>query len=403
MALTRMRIYAISFVEWIGTGIFTTISTVYLVRIVGISSSGIGAGLAIAGGLAMITAVPIARLGDRYGTARVLALVNLARAAATLAFLAVDGWWTFLLVTIAAAMTEQAAQPLVQVLAGAQAKSRSRERTMAVQRTMIMVGLSVGNLIGAAAMGAPNPVVFRWLLVAGAMGYVAVAVLLRAFPRSAGPTVSVPSVRLVLKERRLIAFASYNALVSLWMPLLLVAFLLWVTQSTHAPIRIIGVLYAVNTVMCVVLQIPIARLIRTPRRSFLAYAASCLCTMLCCFGFVASAGGGGTIVVVFLTASVVVLTLSSITQVGAQWPIYFALAPEEAASQYLAVVTTGRAFATQVAGPALMTGVVLALGPAGWLGLAGANAVAALAPVVAMRFRGLAVPLDAVPEEAVHR
>jgi MFS family permease len=84
------------------------------------------------------------------------------------------------------------------------------------------------------------------------------------------------------------------------------------------------------------------------------------------------------------TAAVIVLTFGEICQVGSAWTLSFAIAPPADRNAYLAAFSLGRAFSRSI-GPLLMTGVVLAIGEAGWIALAAVFAGSALLPVLAPR------------------
>ena len=73
------------------------------------------------------------------------------------------------------------------------------------------------------------------------------------------------------------------------------------------------------------------------------------------------------------------LTVGEVIQVGSAWTLSFAIAPAGDRNAYLAAFSLGRAF-SRACGPLLMTGVVLALGRAGWIALAALFAAASLAP-----------------------
>lgn len=91
----------------------------------------------------------------------------------------------------------------------------------------------------------------------------------------------------------------------------------------------------------------------------------------------------GGLTVIVLTTSIIILTLGEIFGVSAAWTLSFAVAPADSRNTYLSVFGTGRTIGGRVAGPLLMTGVVLALGPAGWIALAILLTAASAAPIAA--------------------
>lgn len=373
-------------IEWTGTGLFLAVSTIYFVKVAGLSTSSVGAGLTIGGAVAVVAAVPLARLAGRFGPKPVLIGVMLVRALATIGYLWVDGWWTFLLVVSLIAVTEQSSPPLVQSYVGARAPESLRAKVMAVQRTVVNLGISLGGLIAGVALGSGAPDAFRPLLIGGAVAYVAVAgVYATARGEEAAAVVGDDRVAPLLRDRRLLGFTAYNALVSLWMPVLNVAFPLWLVTETDVPERYVGILYAVNTVLCIALQYPLNRCYGTTRRAWYSYAVAALLLGGGALAFAAAPGFGRTGALLVLGAAVVLLTFAELLQVGASWTLSFELAPQGARSAYLVLFNTSRTVANRVAGPVLMTGVVLALGTTGWIALACVLLLGALVPLAVLR------------------
>ncbi|PHQ48058.1 hypothetical protein BLA24_31915 [Streptomyces cinnamoneus] len=373
-------------IEWTGTGLFLAVSTIYFVKVAHLSTASVGTGLTIGGAVAIAVSVPLARLAGRLGPKPLLIGVMLLRALATVGYLWVDGWWSFLLVVSAIAVTEQSSPPLVQSYVGARTPEDLRARVMAVQRTVVNLGISLGGLIAGAALGAGDADAFRPLLIGGAVAYLAVAAVFATAPREEGGAVAEgTSVAELLGDRRLLGFTAYNALVSLWMPVLNVAFPLWLVTATDVPERYVGVLYAVNTVLCIALQYPLNRCYRTTRRAWLSYAGAAVLLGGGALAFAAAPRFGWQGALVVLGGAVVLLTFAELLQVGASWTLSFDLAPQEARSAYLVLFNTSRTIANRVAGPVLMTGVVLALGTAGWMAFAGVMLLGALVPFVMLR------------------
>jgi MFS family permease len=377
-------------VEWIGAGLFIAVSAVFFVRVAGLSPGQVGPGLAIAGGVAMTAALPIARLADARGPRNVLIAVNLARAAATACYLLVHDWWSFLAVSVVVAVTEQAAPPLIQALVGGLVRQDMRTRVMAAHRTVINLGISVGGLIAGLVLGGGMEGAFRVLLLADAAGFVgAAALLLRlAGPRDR-PTAGPAARWAALRDRRLLALTAYDGVMSLHLPVLNVAFPLWLATRTDAPVSLVGLLYAVATVTCVLLQYPAGRLAATPRSAWWSYAAAGAFVALAGLGFAWSGRVSGGATVGVLTGSIVVLTLGELLVVGAAWTLSYALAPAASRNIYLATFGAGRMIGSRIAGPWIMTGVVLALGTAGWIILAAVFlAAACVAGVAAVKGLG---------------
>jgi MFS family permease len=372
-----------AFVEWVGTGLFLAVSVVFFVRVVGLSTAQVGLGLTIAALAAMLAILPIGRLADRYGPRGVLIPVEIGQGAATAGYLTVHNWWGFLAVSLPAAITQQAAPPLIQGLVGDLTAGDRRTKILAIHRTVINIGIGVGGLTAGLLLGSGLHHAFQVLLLADAVAFLLAAAVLCAIPRSPGPRTRVaPDRWRALRDTRLLALTAYDALMSLWQPILNVAFPLWLITSTDAPVSLIGVLYAVASACAILLQYPVSVLASTPLRALRGYTSAAWCLSAASLGCVAARAGPPQVTVVIFTACIVVLTVGEITQVCSAWILSFAIAPADDRNAYLTAFSMGRAFSRAV-GPLLMTGVVLALGDLGWIVLAVAFAGAGVMPILA--------------------
>ncbi|MFI0486747.1 MFS transporter [Actinomadura sp. 9N215] len=378
---------AAALVEWVGTGLFLAVSTVFFVKVVGLTPGQVGPGLTIAAVVAMAAVLPVGRLADRYGPRNVLILINLMRAAATACFLLVHGWWGFLAVSVLIAVTDQAAPALIQALVGDLTGSDRRTRVLAVHRSVINVGLSIGGLTAGILLGVGLEHVFQVLLLADAAAFVAAAALLCKLPGRPTPRPRDALTRWrVLRDTRLLALTAYDSVMCLWQPMLNIAFPLWLITRTDAPVSLVGILYATATMTCIILQYPISIRAGTPRQALHGYVWAGLCLATASLGFAAAPAVSDTATVAVLAAAVITLTIGELFQVGSAWTLSFAIAPPDQRTTYLAAFGLGRATG-RAAGPLLMTGVVLALGEPGWILLAAVHAAAAVAPAIVAKRR----------------
>lgn len=79
----------------------------------------------------------------------------------------------------------------------------------------------------------------------------AIPVQAPALPRAVGPRCAA------IRDTRRLALTSYDAVMSLWQPILNVAFPLWLVTHTDAPVSLVGVLYAVASLSAILLQYPL--------------------------------------------------------------------------------------------------------------------------------------------------
>lgn len=374
-----------AFIDWLGTGLFLAMSTVFFVRVVGLSVTEVGLGLTIAALAAMPLIALVGRLADRYGPRDMLILTEVLQGAATAGYLIVHSWPGFLLVTFLVAVTQQAAPPLIQSLVGNLAVGERRTKILAVHRTVINIGLSAGGLVAGLLLGLGLHHALQLLLSADAVAFAVAALMLCALPNPPGSRRRVvPGRWKVLRDTRLLALSGYDALMSLWQPMLNVAFPLWLITRTHAPLSLVGVLYAAACLCAIFLQYPASMLTATPIRAMRGYSCAALCLSASSLAFAAASLGPAWAAIGLLTTAVLVLTVGEIGQVSSSWTLSFAIAPADNRNVYLATFSAGRSLSRAV-GPLLMTGVVLALGVVGWIVLAAVFAVAAVVAVVATR------------------
>lgn len=377
-----------AFIDWLGTGLFLAMSTVFFVRVVGLSVTEVGLGLTIAALAAMPLIALVGRLADRYGPRDMLILTEVLQGAATAGYLIVHSWWGFLPVTFLVAVTQQAAPPLIQSLVGELATGERRTKILAVHRMVINVGLSAGGLVAGLLLGLGLHHALQLLLIADAVAFVVAAFAMCALPNSPGSRGRAVSGRWkALRDSRLLALSGYDALMSLWQPMLNVAFPLWLVTRTRAPLSLVGVLYAAACLCAIFLQYPASVLTATPTQAMRGYSYAALCLSASSLAFAAVPLGPAWAAITLLSAAVLALVAGEIGQVSSAWTLSFAIAPPENRNLYLAAFSLGRSLSRAI-GPLLMTGVVLALGTVGWIALAVVFAAVSVLPVVATRIAG---------------
>jgi MFS family permease len=375
----RRRLVAATAVDWIGTGLFVAAAPAFLLETIGLSQAAIGAGLTIAGAAGMVTSVPIGVLGDRFGPRRVLVGLHLARSAEFAAYpFVVHGEVSFVLLTAAIVAADTATPSVTQSVVAELADERQRVRLMAVLRTTLNVGMSLGALGAALALTRLTSTTFTALLLVNAVTFLGAAVLV------ASASVGEPARAVVRPAssgrawwealrlpRRLLAFGALDGVMTLYLVVLNVALPLWVVAHTAAPAGLIGLLYTLNTALVVVLQVPGSRLAETLRASarteVLAGAALAASSVVIGITDAVSAGTA----VVLLVAGILLLTLGEIGHSAASWQISYSLSGDVGRTRALAVYGLGRS-AAYVAGPLLLTVGVVENGTAGWLGLSAA-------------------------------
>ncbi|MET7331009.1 MFS transporter [Nonomuraea sp. NPDC005650] len=385
------RLLGAGFVDYLGGGLFLAFSAVYFTQVVGLSATQVGVGTGIAGVAAMAGAVPIGRVADRIGARRAIVVLHLARAAGTASYVLVGEWWGFLAAVAVVTVADQAIASLTQAYVAELAEGERRVRVLALYRTLANLGISVGGPLGGLLAGAG---VFTGVLLANAGAFVVVAAMLAtvrgaggrgaggrgATVREAGGR-AVPQERrfAALRDRRLLAAAAVDGVLQLWLPVLNLGFPLWLARATGLPESWLGVLYAINTVLGMVLLVPAARLTATVAAARRCQLAAAVLMIGACLAFW---GAGRVAPLALLVVAIVLLTAGELLSVPAAWTVSYALAPSDRRAEYISAYGMGRSVGRYVLGPVLITGLLDLAGGWMWAALAilfaGAGAAAVL-------------------------
>ncbi|WP_069886186.1 MFS transporter [Streptomyces luteocolor] len=403
------RLAAAALVQSLGIGLFMASSMAYFTRQVDLSANQVGSGLALAGVVALAISLLGGVLADRYGARRVLAAVYLGRGVCCAAYVLVTDFWQFMVVTLCAVACDRAGPPVLQALVAVAVPERQeRTRLLAVVNVVRNCGLGVGAMAAGVALASDTQTAYRVTLIAIGLAFLGGAVLVLRVPELAAPSKAAGAAQedaaersargRVLPDARYLTLTGLNFLLFFFDTMLLVAMPVWILEHTDAPRATVSVLFALNTVLVVVLQIPVSKLASSQRRTtrMLTWTGAVLAVSSLCFAASGSVGGGPA--VAWLAAAVVTLSLAEVIANSAVWDLSIALAPEEQRGRYLSVFNLSVA-GQRVLGPVMVTGLLLGSGSLGWVVAAAVLVVAGLAAERVARAAGermrTAVPVDA--------
>src|SRR5262249_40302190 len=224
-------------------------------------------------------------------------------------------------------------------------------------------------------------VAFVVLLTANAASYVVAGAFVRRLP-AIRPAAREPGhrdgYRAVLRDRPCVGLALLNVVVALHDSLLLVAMPLWILTRTSAPLALTGLLFTLNTVLVVLLQVRAARRIAARRGISASYRTAALSFVAACVAFTLTAGASTPVAVVLLVIALAALTRGELENTAGEWYLSVELAPHHLRGRYLGLFKTSMAL-QQAIGPLVVTAILVHWGRMGWiaLGLALASAVLA--------------------------
>ncbi|WP_422770035.1 MFS transporter [Plantactinospora sp. WMMC1484] len=389
----------VALVDSIGTGMFLAGSTIFFVRSVGLTPAQVGLGLAVAGAVGFVSAVPIGALADRLGSRQVLVAVQLWRAASQVGLAFAAGPLAFTVLASCLAVADGAASGLTQSVVSDAVGPQRRVPTMAAMRALRNVGFGVGALATAPLLAAGTEWTYRSVMLGDALSFVVAAVLLSRVrtsrPRPDGRPRQSPLRALAsVRDHRYLALAGLNGVLCLHMTVLAVLIPLWTIESTAAPAAVVPFAVVVNTVLAVVLQVRFSQAARgvsggarALRWSGVAMAGACL--------LIAVTGRTNVwLSVCVLAVGVLLLTFGELWQSAGGWELSYAFADQETLSTHLAVFNLGTT-AQSILGPALLAPTVLSGDGVGWLALSVVFVVVAtlVAPTVTALTRALPEPV----------
>ncbi|PRY38914.1 MFS transporter [Umezawaea tangerina] len=389
----RRRLAIGSFVDSLGSGLFLPVMVLFFTRSAGLDVATVGLGLTC-GGIASVAMTPLAgRVLDRYDPRLVLVASYALRTAVYLAYPLVHSVGVFVPLVCLDRISSQAARSARTMVVAGMAGEEDRIRMLSGLNAIRNLAVGIGNLGATAAIVVDSRAAYLAVVWANAVSYVVGALLVRTLPADGhhveAGTSDRGADRRVLRDRRFLLLAALNAVFLAGNSALLVGVPVWLTTRTSAPAALVGLLFALNTVLIVLLQVGLGRMARTLGGAGRAYLFSGVALLVGCAMFVLAAAGGTAVAVLCMVVGVVGLTIAEIFSSAAGWSVPLALAPDGRRGRYLSVFAIGEGFMT-FAGPAVVTLIVVGSEWSGWIGLGVAAAVAGVAARSLCRTRATA-------------
>lgn len=182
---------------------------------------------------------------------------------------------------------------------------------------------------------------------------------------------SAISVMRTMRDGPYIALAALCGVLAIHSSVLFVAIPAWSLSPLHIDAAMVPLLVAVNTVLAVVLQIPLSAIAESPQGAAraLRIAAAALASMCACLGLMIFLPTDYALV--GMMVAIGLLTVGEVAQAAGGWELSYRYSKKDSRVLYLATFSLGDALQKIVA-PALLTVAVI---PAGWLGWAALGGV----------------------------
>ncbi|MFF1797382.1 MFS transporter [Kitasatospora sp. NPDC058263] len=396
------------FLDRTGTGVWAAASVLYFTFVTRLDARQVGLLLGVAA-VAGIAGSPLAgQLAERFPVRGLLIGCHLVRIVTMGLLLVCDGFTALLAVMAVTSLGERAAKTL-EMLFATRSTGERRSTYQALTRSAANAGYALGAGIAAVGLAVGTTDAYRALVLGNALSFAVTAALVwrTREPRGGGrvaaraDTPGAPAQEpppSPWRDRGYLRFVLLDIPMSLDDSVLNVGLPLWLVNHTSAPHALVPAFLAINTVLVVVLQLRVSARAEGPHRAAAAVTLYGVAMSAGCAVVALGTGGGAWSAAAALLVAAMLVTAAELMRSVSSWELAVSLAPERARASYLGVA--GMAQSVQKsAGPLLLTGAVMAAGPAGWLTLGAA--VAGLSVVqrrsCERRLAALAAPMAEPP------
>ncbi|MEV7770391.1 MFS transporter [Kitasatospora sp. NPDC086791] len=369
-------------VDRTGTGVWAAASVLYFTYVCGMDARQLGLLLGV-GAVAGIAGSPLAgRAAERVPVRWLLIGCHLLRLG-TMGLLLVVHDFAALLAAVALTCVAERAAKTLEMLFATRVAGERRATYQALFRSVANAGYALGAGVSAIGLAVGTTAAYRALILANGLSFVLAAVLVWRTREPAGrslvaaaageePAGGASAAPSPWRDRGYLLFVLLDMPMNLDDSILNVGLPLWLVHHTGAPHAVVPVFLVLNTVLVVLLQLRVSALAEGPRGAAAAVGWYGAALFGSCLLIVLATGGGPWTASIALLAAAMLVTLAELMRSVSSWELAVVLAPPGARASYLGVAGMSQSVQKSV-GPLLLTGVVMAAGPVGWLGLGAAT------------------------------
>ncbi|MDG5806150.1 MFS transporter [Streptomyces ossamyceticus] len=356
-------LFAAVVIDSTGSGLAVPFLLLYLTWHDGMSPAAAGTVLTVAGFVALAAGPLSGPLIDRLGPQRVVQVAHLLRAAAFLGYLTATTPRAALALATLAAVGDNLFWPANRALLARRCAPDELMHWYGLERTLRNVGLAAGGL-AAGFLAGLGDAGLRSIMAANAASYLLATLLTALLPRTgSGPRPVSPTTASVPRPGRpYLAMVAANTLLVLVSAALPVLVPLYVVRELGRPSWLVGVVFALNTLLVTAGQVLVVRWVeRRDHLRVLQWAGVVWAVAAALFG--AASGLPGAAVVPLLTVAVVVFTAAELMHGPTSDTVAVRMAPEDRPGRHLGLHQLSWGVGSAAA-PLVLTGA-LSLG-AGW-------------------------------------
>ncbi|AZM57172.1 hypothetical protein DMA15_35275 [Streptomyces sp. WAC 01529] len=363
------RLCLLTAVQSAGSGVFLSSSVIFFSRYAGLSPTQVGLGLAVAGGVGFLATVPAGRLADRFRPRSLLALGYSALVPLFISYGFVRTFPAFIAAASLISVCETTGSPLRATLMHQLFREEGAVRVRAQMRSFFNVGYMLGAAVASIALTVGTSRAFYAVLLLNALAqaccvYIVLSVRVpAAAPRAAPPR---KGMRGALSNVPFLALTAVNGILELHYTIFTVGVPLWIVTHAHVPAGLNSVVIALDTVLVILLQVPLSRGTGTLAEGANQMRRGAWFMAIACAVYALSQSSSEVVAICFLLVGTVILVFGEIFQSAGSWTISFKLPPAGKQGEYQGVYALGRGV-REFAGPALLTALIVPLAWCGWI------------------------------------
>lgn len=254
-------------VNALGTGFFYPFQLLFFRSVLGLPLAVVGAGLTVATLAALPAVFQVGRLVDRVGPRPVLIGAALLRGGAFVGYVRADGVAAFLALSVLVAVCQRAEQTATPVLAAAVAPPGQVGQWLALAKVVFNAGIGGGALLASLVLVA-TPGGFTALGLVNAVSFAGAALLylpLRGWTRATAPRRGPGGAARPWRNPLFLHVTAANFVLLTVIVSAEVGLPVYLVDVLDAPSWTVGLLFAVNTALMVLLQIPVSGRLRDRR------------------------------------------------------------------------------------------------------------------------------------------
>lgn len=378
------QLVALTAVIAVGRGIFYTVSALFLTQVVDLSLGEVGVGLTLAGAAGVVAALAGGAAADRFGSVRTLTITVALQGLVLAVYPWVPDFMTFVLAAGILSAAFQASSAARGAIVAVAFPGAGRVVARARMRVATNLGISLGAVLGGAAIWLDTTASYRGVLMLAAVLYVAASMLVRrlsgalaeaAEERHTNRSPEAPEGMTQsadrwapYRDRQYLVLVALSGVSFLQMGVFEVGVPLWIAGETEAPAWLYAALLLLNTALVIGLQVRLSRSSETVAGAGRASLRGGVLMAAACLAYAVAGTPGAVAAVCLLTLAAVLHTLAEILFSAGTWALGYELADEARPGAYQGLMTFGNATGTMIA-PLVVT-TALGYGYGGWTTLA---------------------------------